>query len=371
MDVDRTVSERNKQLIKEYLQEKVAQGVSKNRQIIIIHNLMRIARLTGKDLDKLERKDVTEILTKMERSSFSEWTKATTKNVMKNFYRCLYGLGKNDTLPDIVRNVEIRQPRNKLTKKDLLTPEEVQKMIEVTPNLMTKAMISLLYESGMRPGELLCLRINSVEFGRHCVMINVSEGKMDRKSLPRKIPIFESYDLLRTWINQHPLRNNPDSLLWIKLQQNPNKPFTYRYFCHLVTVLAAKAGIKKRVYPYLFRHSRATYLFKSIRESLAKQQLGHSPNSRMAQVYCHLNEEDLKEAHEKLRGMKIEAKPIQEDGQTCKACNHVNSMSATFCSVCRCALKMETAIQVQNDLEGLVKKMFEEWVKKEKSLNNS
>ncbi|MEM2613605.1 MAG: hypothetical protein QXO15_05170 [Nitrososphaerota archaeon] len=60
-------------------------------------------------------------------------------------------------------------------------------------------------------------------------------------------------------IYNHPLRENPDAPFWISIgTRNRNSPLTYGAVRTLLKLLARKAGIKKRVYPHLFRHSRAT-----------------------------------------------------------------------------------------------------------------
>ncbi len=60
--------------------------------------------------------------------------------------------------------------------------------------------------------------------------------------------------------------------------------------------IAEKAGIKKRIHPHLFRHSRSTHLAKHLTEAQMKQYLGWVQGSDMAAIYVHLSGRDVDDA---------------------------------------------------------------------------
>ena len=111
------------------------------------------ARFLDKDFDKATREDMEKAVAKFNQVDYSDSTKATVKKNMKLFYRWLYKRDKGDPLPDCVKWIESPDPPTNIKKEDLLTRAEVEKIIYATSNLMYKALVSVLYEGAMRPGE--------------------------------------------------------------------------------------------------------------------------------------------------------------------------------------------------------------------------
>jgi len=67
----------------------------------------------------------------------------------------------------------------------------------------------------------------------------------------------------------------------------------YVYTLQMLKKTAVKAGIKKHIYPHLFRHSAATRDARYLTESELRLKYGWSGDSQMAQVYVHLSDADL------------------------------------------------------------------------------
>jgi len=77
------------------------------------------------------------------------------------------------------------------------------------------AMIHVQYEAGTRPGELLSLRLKHVKFDQYGAIIHI-----DGKTGPRPIRLVTSVPSLAAWFDAHPLKDNLESPLWIKLDKN-------------------------------------------------------------------------------------------------------------------------------------------------------
>ncbi|MEK6974529.1 MAG: hypothetical protein AABW41_04820 [Nanoarchaeota archaeon] len=101
-------------------------------------------------------------------------------------------------------------------------------------------------------------------------MINVNG-----KTGSRKIRIISSTQYLATWLENHPLKNDSNSPLWVNLgSRNFNKLMKYPAAVKILRTLFKKCDINKRHNPHLFRHSRATYLANHFTEFQMNQMFG-------------------------------------------------------------------------------------------------
>jgi integrase len=101
----------------------------------------------------------------------------------------------------------------RVTPENLLTAEDVKAMIRETENERDKALPNVLYEAALRSGELLTMKIGSVEFKDNCHIITVN-GKTGLKS----IPLLASCRWLLEWLEKHPMREDAEAPLWVFLR---------------------------------------------------------------------------------------------------------------------------------------------------------
>ena len=134
--------------------------------------------------------------------------------------------------------------------------------------------------------------------------------------------------------------------------------------------ITRKAGIKKRVYPHLFRHSRATHLASHLTEAQMKQYFGWVQASKMASVYVHLSGRDVDKALLRLNGIEVEEdrEELKFKPKICPRCKAKNSPDAKFCSNCGFCLDEKTAIQLE-ELRAKADKLMSELVKNPKVLD--
>ena len=115
-------------------------------------------------------------------------------------------------------------------------------------------------------------------------------------------------------MNIHPLKSNPDSPLWTEYKRRKREEkdrviyirehTNYRAAVMVLQRAAQRAGIKKKIHPHLFRHSRATYLAKHLTEAQMKEVFGWTQGSEMASIYVHLSGRDVDDALLKVYGVK-------------------------------------------------------------------
>lgn len=265
---DSDIIQKNKELILDFHRQQIAEGIGVGRRAKIIQVLWVLSKNIKKSFDTLDKDDIIDLVGFIETQKWSAWTKHDYKVILRKFFKWLRN---SKDYPDEVSWIKASYPKNTLRANQLLTGEDIKRMVEVATNPRDKAFIFILYESGCRIGELLTVRIKDVEFDEYGAFLNVTG-----KTGPRRVRIIKSVPLLTIWLNCHKYSKNPNAPLWIRLN-NPEMKFmatpTVRSFLKKVV---RKAGIEKRVHPHLFRHSRATHLASQIPESLLKKHMGWS-----------------------------------------------------------------------------------------------
>jgi len=335
------IDKTNKSLILQFLEDCVVQGLSKPRLIKYAHTLLQISRLINKPLSEVRKIDIARVVKEIESRDYSDWTKRDYKIVIKRFFKWLR---KSEGYPGEVRWIKAKIRNNNMLPEELLTEDEVKKMAETASNPRDRAFILVLYESGCRIGEILSLRIRHVQFDEYGAQLIVNG-----KTGSRRVRVLLSQAELASWMNIHPLRNDLDAPLWITLGTNSrNSILNYRTACEILKETAKRAGIKKRIFPHLFRHSRATFLANHLTEAQMKQYFGWVQGSNMAATYVHLSGRDVDSSLLKLQGIDTpeKTKEIHLKVVTCTRCNEKNSPTSKFCMRCGSPLDLDTALKL-------------------------
>lgn len=187
-----------------------------------------------------------------------------------------------------------------------LTPDEVAAIIggcspKSRTGIRNRALLTLLYRSGLRVSEALALKAADVDLNRHTV--RVLHGKGDKATVRGFHPSAD--DVLARWIDTRKamgLRNGP---LFCTLDGGPLYP---QYVRLLLGRLAVKAGITKRVHPHGLRHTFADELRAAGMDVVQiSKLLGHSSVATTARYLDHLSNAQAVEALEA-----VELPPLDE-----------------------------------------------------------
>src|SRR5205807_2762774 len=125
-----------------------ARGLTVHRQNFYLSNLRTLARLLGRSFANPTRADLERVLAKIEKSDYEYWTKVNFRTSLKRFYK--WHLGNDEEYPEVVRWIRTKnggRAREKLPT-DLLSQEEVEKLVDACTHARDKALVSLLYDSG-------------------------------------------------------------------------------------------------------------------------------------------------------------------------------------------------------------------------------
>ncbi|MBI5226391.1 tyrosine-type recombinase/integrase [Candidatus Micrarchaeota archaeon] len=292
LEKDERILPENKAEITKFANTWLAKGVTRIRVVKLLYLTRYLAAYLEKPFKTASKDDIMELISKIEQQAYSDSTKHDFKVVLKMFYRWL--LGDDEVTPKIVSWIKPRM-KNGIHKlpEELLTEEEVQEMADAANNLRDKALVLSLYESGCRIGEISSMKLKNVQFDQHGAILRVTGKTGDRR-----VRIITSANAIRQWIGMHPYRTDSESWLWPSRATNYHKNITphHRSFYKVLVELGEKAGIKKHIYPHLFRHSRATALANKLTEAQMKEHFGWTQSSDMASVYVHLSGRNVDDA---------------------------------------------------------------------------
>ncbi len=175
------------------------------------------------------------------------------------------------------RFYSIECPRKKEHLPGVLSKEEILQMIQATKNLKHRCMISLLYSTGLRRGELLTMKVTDIDSHRMLVKVKQGKGGKDRYTLLRKQVLHE----LRAYYLQY----HPKEYLF----EGPGgRPYSGSSVMKIVHRAARKAGIRQRVTPHMLRHSFATHLLEAGTDLCYIQVLLGYNSSKTTERYTHV-----------------------------------------------------------------------------------
>ncbi len=182
---------------------------------------------------------------------------------------------------------------------DVLSREEVTAMEDAATSERDKLIVRTLFETGMRLGELLALKGDDLQTTGGRAVLLVRHGKGDRGRL---VPLSPTLARRLRRYADHTRREARSDRLFLGLRRRAAtgefEPLTLSGAEQMIRNLAVVAGISKRVYPHLLRHSMATdFLRRGGNPLLLQQILGHTSLAMITQTYQHLTFGD---AHDEL-----------------------------------------------------------------------
>lgn len=173
----------------------------------------------------------------------------------------------------------IHRPRPEKKMPNVLSKEEVKRLLEAPTNLKHKAMLSLIYACGLRRGELLNLTIKDIHSERKLLLIRQAKGKKDRVvPLSDKIlkMLREYYKLFKPKV-------------WLFEGSIEQKRYSEKSLENVLKQSKLKAKIEKPVTLHWLRHSYATHLLENGTDLRYIQELLGHKSSRTTEIYTHVS----------------------------------------------------------------------------------
>jgi len=288
---------RSEQLVDRFLDAIwMERGLSQNTLGAYRADLMTLGRVlaeNSKSIDTAEKSDLLAFIAGRVEGGAKPRSTARQLSSFRRFFRYIMREGLRDTDP----TADIEMPRIGRSLPKTLSEDEVESLLNA-PNTdeplghRDRAMLELLYATGLRVSELINLKQSQINFNQGVLRI---VGKGDRERL---IPLGdESQRWLKDFID------GPRMEILLERQTDYLFPtrrgdrMTRQAFWHIIKRYAEKASIRKKMSPHSLRHAFATHLLNRGADLRVVQMLlGHSDLST-TQIYTHVARERLKDLH--------------------------------------------------------------------------
>jgi integrase len=332
-------------LIREYVAESSSK-LSPGRQFKTTYTLIAGRRylppfLETKKADLLAGINRMRYAKKDDSTPYAKNTIADYVRFTKRFFLWLAKRGYVEIPADVIK--EIKNPQyntQSKTEDNILTGEEVSQLIDAAKSLKYKALIGVMYEGGLRSGEVASLKWKDVTFVEWGAKLRTSEktGRL------RTVPIISYREYLAKWRSSYPGDPTGDAYVFLTSR---GEPMQYRGLAKAVSNFAKAAGIKKKITLHSFRHRRITHALRGgMQETLAKKAFWGNQSTQMIACYSHLVDEDVDNAFAALAGVELpendraneSPEPVQ-----CSQCHTVMPPGSRFCARCGMTLSIEAA----------------------------
>lgn len=240
------------------------------------------------------QQQLCEYVNELEKQNFAAATISRNIASMKAFWSYMVenGFVKSDL------SVKLKAPKIEKKMPEILTKKEVTMLLE-QPNgdspkqIRDKAMLELLYATGIRVTELISLKMSDVNLAIGFILCKDANKE---RLIPFGAQAKNSLLVYLNGVRARLLDGNESDVLF------PNcsgEPMSRQGFWKIIKYYASKAGIKSDITPHTLRHSFAAHLVENGADLKSVQEmLGHSDIST-TQIYVNMNHNHLREVYDK------------------------------------------------------------------------
>lgn len=258
------------------------------------NDLNKFAGYTNKSIIHITKDDIINILKKLDDENLSNTSINHFVTVLRSFYKFL-------VINNIVNEnimAFIASPKREKHLPKVLSEKEIDKLLNIPLtdafSYRNKAMIELMYATGLRVSELVNLRVNDIDLNM-ALLKTLGKGSKERI-----IPLGDyALNYLKIYIYEYrPLliKKNLNDYLFLN---NHGNNLTRQGLFKILNNLAIEQGIKAEISPHTLRHSFATHLLKGGADLRSIQELlGHSDIST-TQIYTHVSNQKLNDDYHK------------------------------------------------------------------------
>lgn len=245
-------------------------------------------------VEEITKTNLNSYILYLEKKQLSPATISRNIASIKAFYHFLFK--EHMVLEDI--SEDLKAPKVEKKMPEIMTITEVDKLLaqpggKAPKDLRDKAMLELLYATGIRVSELISLKLSDVNLKMGFVMCKDSNKE---RVIPfgnqARVALIRYLDQAREAL----LLTKDEEILFVNCS---GKPMSRQGFWKLIKTYAAKAGIASEITPHTLRHSFAAHLVENGADLHSVQEmLGHSDVST-TQIYANMNHNRIREVYAK------------------------------------------------------------------------
>jgi integrase/recombinase XerD len=214
---------------------------------------------------------------------------ASYQNIVVNALKLFLLVVENSELSP----VSIERPRREHRLPNVLSKEEVKRIITAPLNIKHRLMLQLIYGCGLRAGELRHIKPTDILSDRQLLFIRQSKGKKDRV-VPMPAAMIEQ-------LREYYRSERPQVFLFEG--DTPGQPYAQRSLQLVFRNALRKAGISKPATLHWLRHSYATHLLERGTDIRYIQELlGHN-NTKTTMIYTHVGQKSLEQIRSPLEDL--------------------------------------------------------------------
>ena len=235
-------------------------------------------------IDNVVENDIISYTIKLEKENISVSTISRCISSIKSFHDYLFFYGQNKTDP----SKNIKKPKMEKSTIDILTEKEIESLLEFKDlskfkNIRDKAIFEVLYGTGIKVSELVCMNIEDIDLDIDYIYCNSGKNK-------RVIPLS---DITKYYLNMYIIKARQNM---VQVGENAlfvnsfGQRFTRQGLWKVIKSHADKVKINKNINPTMLRHSFAIHLLnKGANIAAVSKILG---NSNLASLQCYVHQID-------------------------------------------------------------------------------
>ncbi len=212
--------------------------------------------------------------------------------------RCFYQYLLLSKIVDIDPTLNLESPKTKKKLPAVLTLTEVDTLLNqpkpsTHKGIRDKAMLELLYATGIRVSELISLKVNDINL--ELCFVKCTNNTKERVIPIGLMAVQALEDYLKN-VREHQIKNKNEELLFLNMQGGQ---LTRQGFWKIIKTYTKQSKIKKTITPHTLRHSFATHMVQNGADLKSVQEmLGHSDIST-TQIYANLTKNKIRDVYNK------------------------------------------------------------------------
>lgn len=254
----------------------VLKGFSPKTITAYVGHVRRFLQFCDKDIEQIDREDVERYMFVL--LELDEYSHSYVNQALSAIKFLLQDVLKKE---DLI--CEVARPKKQRKLPKVLSEEEVKKILKAPMNHKHRAILFLIYSSGLRVGEVVRLKVEDIDSKRMLIHVNQGKGRKDRYTILSDTTL----KVLRKYFKM----NKPKD--WLFPGEKEDSHLTERTVQRFFKDICNKANIKKNATVHTLRHSFATHLLESGTDIRYIQELLGHMSTKTTQIYTHVSKKSI------------------------------------------------------------------------------